>query len=146
MQVQCPSSLIENNVIENVYRGIELSGLLHYNEGPPPYNVVLRNNTIKNVNIGIKSSFMTVNFPPAVTAPIADVLVESNRLENVSHLALQLGNVSDAVIRDNHFIQCRNFRVGTSEDISFSGNRLDGHPLSDKDVEIKNGTQVRIKE
>ena len=69
VQVQTPNSLVESNEIVNVYRGIELSGLLHYQEGPPPYNVVIRGNRIARVNRGIKSSFMTLNHAPAVTTP-----------------------------------------------------------------------------
>jgi hypothetical protein len=144
VQVQCSSSLIENNVIDEVYRGIELSGLLHYQEGPPPYNVVLRGNTIRHVNMGIKSSFMTINLPPAATAPIAEVLVENNRVENISQAALLLSNVSAATIRGNHFSQCAKFQLNICEDISLSGNLLNDRPFSAKDVGIKNSARIHI--
>jgi hypothetical protein len=94
--------------------------------------------------MGIKSSFMTINLPPAATAPIAEVLVENNRVENISQAALLLSNVSAATIRGNHFSQCAKFQLNICEDISLSGNLLNDRPFSAKDVGIKNSARIHI--
>lgn len=116
IQVQCPSSLIESNVVDTVYRGIELSGLLHYQEGPPPYNVVIRGNAIRHVDVGIKSAFMTANHPPAVTAPISDILIERNHLADIARQAFPLANMSDSLLTGNTL----DGRAATRDDLSLT--------------------------
>ena len=122
IQIQCPSSLIESNTVDSVYRGIELSGLLHYQEGPPPYNVVIRGNAIRHANVGIKSAFMTANLPPAVTAPITDILLADNRLEDVA-APFPLANMSDVVL---------------------AGNTLDGRAVTTNDLRLVTCTNVVV--
>ena len=132
IQVQTPCSLIESNRIENIYRGIELSGLLHYQEGPPPYNVTIRGNVIKTVNVGVKSRFMTVNHPPAVTTPMAMLLIEGNVIENASERVLVLNNAEDVLVRDNVFSPVPGstgvspVEISLCRDVKFTGNTLSG--------------------
>jgi len=129
VQVQTPNSLVESNTIVNVYRGIELSGLLHYQEGPPPYNVVIRGNRIKNVNRGIKSSFMTLNHPPAVTTPMGMMLIEGNHVEQADESPLMLANVEDTLVKDNVFAGPRNVKLDVCRGVKFTGNIRDGKPF-----------------
>jgi hypothetical protein len=129
IQIQTPNSLVESNTIVNVYRGIELSGLLHYQEGPPPYNVVIRGNRIKNVNRGIKSSFMTLNHPPAVTTPMGMMLIEGNHVEQADESPLMLANVEDTLVKDNVFAGPRNVKLDVCRGVKFTGNIRDGKPF-----------------
>jgi len=122
IQIQAPNALVESNRIENVYRGIELSGLLHYQEGPPPYNVVIRGNVIRQVNRGIKSTFMTLNHPPAVTTPMGMLLIAGNDIAESSERALVLANVEDSVVCDNQFGESAQAELRLCRDILFEGN------------------------
>ena len=134
VQIQTPNALVESNEIVNVYRGIELSGLLHYQEGPPPYNVVIRGNRIMNVNRGIKSAFMTLNFPPAVTAPMGKLLIEDNRVVQASESPLMLANVEDTVVKDNVFVGSRDVKLDVCRNVKFVGNLRDGKPFCTVDT------------
>jgi len=129
VQVQTPNSLVESNEIVNVYRGIELSGLLHYQEGPPPYNVVIRGNRITNVNRGIKASFMTLNHPAAVTTPMGRLLIEDNRIVEAAESPLMLANVEDTLVRNNVFAGPRDIKLEVCRGVTFVGNVRDGRPF-----------------
>ena len=129
IQVQTPNSLIESNEVVNVYRGIELSGLLHYQEGPPPYNVVIRGNRISNVDRGIKSAFMTLNHPPAVTTPMEALLIEDNVVVRAGESPLMLANVADVEIRNNVFDASCDARLRVCRGVRFTGNVRDGRPF-----------------
>lgn len=101
IQIQCANAYVADNVIDSVYRGIEISNLLHYQEGPAPYNLVIRGNAIRRVNRGIRSSAMTVNHPPAKSVPFADVLIEGNALSEVAERAFIFNNMDAPTVRDN---------------------------------------------
>ena len=146
IQIQCPNALVENNRIENVYRGIELSGLLHYQEGPPPYNVVIRKNRIANVNRGIKSAFMTLNHPPAVTTPMESLLIEDNRVERAAESPLMLANVGDAQVKNNVFDGSRDARLKVCRGVTFAGNVRDGRPFGTAEtVKVEHCAEVRLQ-
>ena len=147
IQVQTPNSLIESNVVVNVYRGIELSGLLHYQEGPPPYNVVIRGNRITNVNRGIKSSFMTLNHPPAVTTPMGGLLIEDNVVENASESPLMLANVEDSLVRNNVFSGDGVVKLDVCIGVKFVGNTRAGQPFCTADtVEAAHCKDIHLQE
>lgn len=145
IQIQCPNAYVEGNLVENVYRGVEFSGLLHYQEGPPPYNVILRGNVFRNVNRGIKSTFMTLNHPPAVTTPMGMLLIESNRVEKASERSLVLVNAEDSVVRDNVFVASGGIDVNICRDVVFSGNTLDGKPVDAALVKPQHSKDVSFK-
>lgn len=108
IQVQCANAYVAGNTVDSVYRGIEISNLLHYQEGPAPYNLVIRDNVIRRVNRGIRSSAMTVNHPSAKSVPFADVLIEGNSFAEIAERAFVFDNLDAPVVR---------------------GNTLDGRPL-----------------
>lgn len=101
IQIQSANAFVSDNVIDSVYRGIEISGLLHYQEGPAPANLVIRQNRIRRVNRGIKSSVMTVNHPPARAVPFSDVLIEGNVLEEIAERVFVLNNMDSPTVRNN---------------------------------------------
>lgn len=101
IQIQSANAFVSDNVIDSVYRGIEISGLLHYQEGPAPANLVIRQNRIRRVNRGIKSSVMAVNHPPARSVPFSDVLIEGNVLEEIAERVFVLNNMDSPTVRNN---------------------------------------------
>jgi len=129
VQIQSPCALVESNRIDNVYRGIELSGLLHYQEGPPPYNVTIRGNVIKNVNRGIKSGFMTLNHPPAVTTPMAMLLIEDNVIENATERPFIFQNVEDSLVRNNRIVGNGKSDLMVCRNLRFKDNTQNGVPF-----------------
>lgn len=145
IQIQCPNALVEGNLVENVYRGVEFSGLLHYQEGPPPYNVILRNNVFRSVNRGIKSTFMALNHPPAVTTPMGLLLIESNRVERAGERSLVLANAEDSIVRDNVFVASGGVDVNVCRGIVFSGNTSDGKPVDGSVVKSEHVREIRFE-
>ena len=147
IQIQCPNSIIESNTVMNVYRGIELSGLLHYQEGPPPYNVVIRGNVIDSVDRGIKSGFMTLNHPPAVTTPMGMLLIEDNVVTRATQRSLILQNAEDVVVRNNTFDGSGNNELTVCRGVEFSGNRRDGKPFGTAaDSVVSHCVEVKFQE
>ena len=102
INVQCPHSLIESNVVERITTGMKMTGLTEWFEGTPPYDVVIRNNVFREHTFGIRSQFNTVNAKMAEERPIRWVEIVSNRFERVE-VPLQLHNLSDETVRDNSY-------------------------------------------
>ena len=85
----CSNALIENNVFENMNRGVGLSCLSSCTEGPPPYNVLVRDNTFRNVGTAIEGRFVALGEGARIlTAPIRGVRIEGNRYEDVGQFVV----------------------------------------------------------
>lgn len=135
VQVQSSCALVESNRVEHVYRGVELSGLLHYQEGPPPSCVTIRGNEIRHVNRGIKSCFMTLNHPPAVTTPMAGLVIEDNVVEDAVEKALVLMNAEDSLVRGNRLTRCARSEMRVCRDVRLVGNKVDGRDFGAGDFD-----------
>lgn len=109
INVQCPHSLIESNVIERITLGMKMTGLTQWFEGTPPYDVVVRNNMFRDVKSGIQSHLKTVNARNSAENPIRWVEIVSNRFERVE-IPFRLDNLSDEIVKDNDFIDCKGMR------------------------------------
>ena len=103
LNVQCPHAIIDGNVFENISLGMKITGLTQWYEGPPPCNVVVRNNVFRDCNTGIAAHFLTINGSLSKERPIRWVEIVSNRLENVAR-PFALHNLSDEIVRDNEII------------------------------------------
>lgn len=80
--LQCSSALLEDNQIQNATNiGISLTGYITWSEGPPPNNVICRNNIISDVHTGISARYVT---PGGIspTRPIRFIKLENNRFSN----------------------------------------------------------------
>lgn len=82
--VQCADALIENCRFERINSGVSITGLLEWNEGPAPYNVVVRNCTFGDVGVGVSSVY-----------------------RNISGVELRTGSIRAVELRDNRFEHCR---------------------------------------
>ena len=100
VNVQCSHSIIEGNEITSVGQGLKITGLTEWREGPPPCNVVVRNNSFSGCTGGIASKFSTINRSYSEEKPIRWIEISSNRFERVD-LAVDLHNESDAIVRDS---------------------------------------------
>ena len=86
---QCPNTLVENNLFENVNNGVQLSALMNWREGVPPHGVVIRNNVFTNLLRGVAVSFIAASGARGEGDPFVGVAVVSNRFADVrSPLAL----------------------------------------------------------
>lgn len=99
MVVQCPNSLLEGNFAEGMQNGIVLCSLLQWNEGPAPYNVVLRNNVLKDNYNGIKTEFTMKNREKARTRPFRHVLLEGNKISGCVRSSVDLSAADGPVVR-----------------------------------------------
>ena len=100
VNVQCSHAIIEGNEISSVGQGLKITGLTEWREGPPPCNVVVRNNLFCECRGGIASKFSTINRSPSKERPIRWIEISSNRFEHVT-LPADLHNESDVTNHDN---------------------------------------------
>ena len=99
MVVQCPNSLLEGNFAEGMQNGIVVCSLLQWNEGPAPYNVVLRNNVLKDNYNGIKTEFSMKNREKGRTRPFRHILLDGNVVSNSVIKAVSLEYTDDVVVK-----------------------------------------------
>ena len=97
INVQCPHSIVEDNVIENVSLAFKMTGLTQWFEGTPPYDVVVRNNTFRNCQIGVQSYFCDVNGKPAPEQAIRLIELSGNRFENVER-PYAISTIADSTV------------------------------------------------
>ena len=155
INIQASNSLVENNIFENFPMGVAIafSGLTGVKEGPAPYNIVARGNTVRDAWAGLRTHNFVQNMDLAQTAPVRGVLFENNRIEDTIW-ALLLRNTGDSCFRDNAIIG--NVDSGFQEKpnqvhlerctgIMLEGNTINGKPLSQADITGKeNEASIQI--
>ena len=114
LNVQCPHTIIDGNVFENISLGMKITALTQWYEGTPPCNVLVRNNVFRNCRVGIASHFTTINARNSKERPIRWLEIVSNRMERVSR-PFALNNVSDETIRDNEIVNGQVGAVGSRQ-------------------------------
>lgn len=131
MQIQCSNALIEDNVAEDTGSGVKVSSLLNYREGPPPYNVLVRHNLIRNTYTGIKCRTYALDENSPVTGwPMSDISIVSNRLENCTGETFRLANIDGGEVRDNILVgKGTVYDMKACRNVEFSGNFSDGRPF-----------------
>ena len=92
----CPNALIEDTSYEYMNRGISLSTLGGFVEGPSPYNVWVKGCTFRHCPIGIEGRCVTAIGRKFLTAPVRGLTLENNKYEDVSRPVI-LDNVGDDV-------------------------------------------------
>lgn len=139
LPIQVPNELVESNVIENVSMGVNLTALVQWMEGPPPYHTVVRGNVIRGCGLAVHALFQMPNGGAAKNAPIHGCRFVGNRFENSVRSALELENLSDCEFVGNVLTGANSgvsFR--TCENVRLSGNVLNGVPLKASDIRQTN--------
>lgn len=95
----CPNALLEDVTYEHMVRGIALTMLGGTLEGPPPYNVVLRNCRFRHCNVGIEGRCLLPIGGNSPTAPIRGLQVEGCRFEDVGKKFIGNNIADDAVLQ-----------------------------------------------
>ena len=99
--LQGANMLVEDTTISNVWMAIRLGALVKYKEGPPPYNVLVRNNRIADVDFGIVSNVQVSDLGSARAAPIRGCLFDGNRVSNAASAAFQIANMGYSTFSGN---------------------------------------------
>lgn len=99
--LQGANMLVEDTTISNVWMAIRLGALVKYKEGPPPYNVLVRNNRIADVDFGIVSNVQVSDLGSARAAPIRGCLFDGNRVSNAASAAFQIANMGCSTFSGN---------------------------------------------
>lgn len=155
INIQSSCSLVENNVFENIPMGvgIAVSCLLGVHEGPAPYSIAVRGNTVRDAWAGLRTFTFNQNMEPAHCAPIRGLLFENNRWNETGGLILK--NISDTLFRGNEisgkngknsFGEVENsISIDRSSNVTFTDNRYLGKPLTAKDLSIKESEDISVK-
>lgn len=94
--VMCPNTLIEETTYEYMNRGVALSVLCGFVEGPSPYNVLIRNCVFRHCPVGIEGRCMAAGGRKFLTAPVRGLTLENNVFEDVARPMI-LDNVGEDV-------------------------------------------------
>ena len=103
MVVQCPNSLLEGNRAEGMQTGMMICQLLNWNEGPAPYNVVVRNNVFSDNFSGIIVKTQTHNGKHARTKPVRHLVVEGNVVSGAKYSSAMLDYADEPAVSGNRF-------------------------------------------
>lgn len=94
--LMCPNTLLEEVTYEHMNRGVALTCLPNFGEGPTPYNVWIRNCTFRDVPMGVEGRCVKAAGGKFLTAPVRGLTLEGNVFEDVA-TPLCLDNVGDDV-------------------------------------------------
>lgn len=121
--LQSPNVILENTRFVNIFQGVRLGALGDYYEGPPPYNVLVRNCNFKNLQEGLtcwirmmapKGGFETVR-----CAPIRALEVVDNTFTAISRCAVDIKHTGDSKFARNIFKQvAKDYSFSTCEEIT----------------------------
>ena len=129
--LQGANMLVEDTTLSNVWMGVRLGALVSYKEGPPPYNVLVRNNRIADVDIGICSQVQVSDGRAAKAATIRGCRFEGNSVSNARAAAFKMENLGHSSFAGNRVhggrirISCCECLEGESDGFAF-GNHLSG--------------------
>lgn len=98
--VQCPNSIIENCTAERVHNGINVSALMSWYEGPPPYNVLVRGCTFRDNWNAATAVFQAYGRAASVCA-IRGLVFERNTFARATKSSYALSAADKPVLRDN---------------------------------------------
>ena len=106
--VQTSASLFENNVYENFHEGIRIGALGDYKEGPPPYNVLVKECRFMRLEKGLTAWIRMCDeakkkWFEIKCAPIRGVDVRNNAFGDVAGAALDFKNSGDCYFSCNSF-------------------------------------------
>lgn len=94
--LMCPNALLEEVTYEHMNRGVALTCLANWGEGPSPYNVWIRNCTFRDIPMGIEGRCVKASGGKFLTAPVRGLTLEGNVFEGIA-TPLCLDTVGDDV-------------------------------------------------
>ena len=109
MVLKADSGVVEGNTIDgSTVGGIVLMPEFWWNEADYSRNVVIRNNTIRNV-AGAQDSLggmvvAALDKTPVPACGHRGIAIESNRFENINGVNLLITSACDVTVENNHFI------------------------------------------
>lgn len=98
--VQCPHAIVENCTAERMHNGINVSALMSWYEGPPPYDVLVRGCTFRDNWNAATAVFQTYGRTASVRA-IRGLVFERNTFERATKSTFDLSASDKPVLRDN---------------------------------------------
>jgi len=130
--IQSPNTLIDSCTIANMANGIRAGGFLTWREGPPPYNLTIRNNTIRDCRTALETGYLTTANRNAESRPIRFLTIENNRFEGDGNLVFD--NVEGMVFRGNRLDGSGKIRLNNVGGVRMSDNTADGAPLPESRI------------
>lgn len=124
--IQTPDVIVEDCRTCNVWQeGVRMSFLGDFGEGPPPYNVLVRNCTVERCRDGVVGHYRysgdgRKTWANATAAPIRGIEVEGCAFRDISAVALEFNHSGDCRFRDNSFENAPSTpRLTVCEDMDF---------------------------
>lgn len=136
--IQCPNSLVENNSLSRLACAIRVGSFLTWKEGPPPYNITLRENRISRSACAIQTGYTLRSRNNAECRPLRQFSLQNNRISDCSS-PLQLANLEGVELIGNRIETARPDALIRFENIGrimMSGNFLQRQPWERRDVQV----------
>lgn len=145
INVQASCSLVEDNLFDNIPMGaaIAVSSLPGVKEGPAPYCVMLRNNTVIDAYFGVRTHMFIQNMAVAQCASLRGITFINTQFKDTVY-ALLLRNLDDTIFKNttisgkekNSFGERTNqVYLERNAHITFDGTSYQGRPLKNSDIE-----------
>lgn len=125
--IQSPNALIDSCTIGNMVNGIRAGGFLTWREGPPPYNLTIRNCTVRECRTLLETGYLTTRNGNAQCRPIRALTVENNRFEGKGELSFD--NVEGLTFRNNRMDGSGRILLKNVGEAEIAGNTAFGAPL-----------------
>ncbi len=139
--IQTPDVIVENCRLFNVWQeGVRMSFLGDFNEGPSPYNVLVRNCVVEKCRDGIVGRYRhsgdgRKTWAKATAAPIRGIEVEGCEFHHLSGAAFAFNNSGDCRFRGNTFDNASaSPRLAACEDMDFGTDSTNPECLTGKSL------------
>jgi len=140
--IQASSSLVENGYFENMNAiGIRIGSFSSWREGPSPFNVIIRNNKIRNTNYGIYTQACIFNGNSNLPL-ITGLNIVNNNIANASQ-PLVFFSSGEIFLKDNQISSDGNYAgnvyskcIMTATGNTFNGKALEPDNFGNKNWEI----------
>lgn len=130
--IQSPNTMIDSCTIANMVNGIRAGGFLTWREGPPPYNLTIRNNTIRNCRTALETGCLTTGNRNAESRPIRFLAIENNRFEGSGNLSFD--NVEGMIFQNNRLDGSGEIRLNNVGGVRMSDNTAADAPLPESRI------------
>lgn len=142
--IQAPSCLLENNSLDNLTsNAIRIGAFTTWNEGPPPYNITIRDNKIQDADCGIMTDYTVKHFRRSPVRAIRNLFIAGNHFSDCQ-IAFFLENSDGVFLANNSWTDCGKAIIRNSENIMGRQNTAGGTPLSPQNYSCIQSSSVRF--